>query len=98
MKGHLDLPFLPGVSTIGGHIQAINKVVEIRDQIVLSNRHVWRFREDCDISAVSVDRSADAIDLLSQERVGYVQVLNDPDFSAHIILPKTDAQVRASVP
>ena len=68
------MPFLPAVSAIGGHIQAINEVVVIRDQIVLSNRHLWISRDDFDISPIDVDRSGNTIDLFSQEGVGYIQV------------------------
>ena len=34
-KGHLDLPFVPTASTIGGQIQAIHPIILIDDAIVL---------------------------------------------------------------
>ena len=56
-KAHLDLPFVPAASAIGGDIQAIHEVVLIRDEIVLSNRRARRFRVDCHVPPVHCDGS-----------------------------------------
>ena len=54
-KDHLHLPLVPAASAIGGHIQAINEVVVIRDEVVLSNHRAWRLRDDRDIPLVHCD-------------------------------------------
>jgi len=55
-EGHLDLPFVPTASAIGGQIHAIQPMVVIDDVIVLSTRR-RPFRHDADIPSVHFDRA-----------------------------------------
>ena len=85
-KGHLDLPFIPTASAIGGQVHAIHPMVMIHDLVVLSNRR-RPFRHDSDILSVHFDRAGSTIDLSPQERLGDVQELDDPGLSIRVILP-----------
>jgi hypothetical protein len=68
-EGHLNLPFVPITSSIGGRVQAIDEIVVIHNAIVLSTHRIGRTRDDCNTRPVHGDRSGSIIDLPSQEGI-----------------------------
>src|SRR5437667_12295666 len=82
-KCHLNLPFVPTASAIGGQVDAIHPMVLIHNLVVLSTRR-RSFSHDSDIPSVHFDRAGATIDLSPQERFGDIQVLDDPGLSIRV--------------
>jgi hypothetical protein len=96
-KGHLNLPFHPVTSSIVRGVETIEEIVVIHNAIPLSTHRIGRSRDDGHTRPVHGDRTEATIDLSSQERIGYVQVLDDPCLSFPVVLPQADAQVGAAI-
>jgi Tol biopolymer transport system component len=95
-QAHLDLPFIPGASTIGRQVEAVHPMVPIHDAVDLSTLR-RPFHHDADFGSVHFDRTGASIDLFSQEGLGDIQEFDDPGLSTRVIVTEADAQGGSSV-